>query len=388
MTLTGLAVRNLARNKFRVGLTVLAVAVAIVAFLLLRTVTWAWVAGPESAPKDRVVTRHKITLAMALPKRYVADVRGAPHIRAATWANWFGGKDPRHDTEVFPTLAVDPATYFAVYDEMRIAPDQLRDFQHDKQGAVVGDLLARRLGWKVGDRVILKSGIIPGDWEFNIDGVYTATAQTVDRSSFLFQYDYVNDTIPVARRDMVGYIVSRVDDPTRVAQIGLELDRMFDERETQTLSQDERSFNASFLAMFSAILRAMNIISGVILLIMMLILGNTIAMGVRERTGEYGVLRAIGFLPGHIALWIVAESLVMGMLGGVFGALIAWPFINVFVQRLIEEYMASFFPYFGLGVGPMILGVMIAALLGGMAAAIPAFTASKIRVVDAVRRVA
>jgi putative ABC transport system permease protein len=388
MTLTGLAVRNLARNKFRVGLTVLAVAIAIVAFLLLRTVTWAWVAGPESAPKDRVVTRHKITLAMALPKRYVADVRSAPHIRAATWANWFGGKDPQHDTEVFATLAVDPATYFAVYDEMQVPPAQLQAFQHDKQGAIVGDLLAKRLGWKLGDRVILKSGIIPGDWLFNIDGIYTASAQTVDRSSFLFQYDYVNDTIPAARRDMVGYIVSRVDNPSRVAQIGMELDRMFDERETQTLSQDERSFNASFLAMFSAILKAMNVISAVILLIMMLILGNTIAMGVRERTGEYGVLRAIGFLPGHIALWIVAESLTMGMLGGVLGTLIAWPFINVFVQRLIEEYMASFFPYFGLTLGPMILGITIAALLGGIAAAIPAWSASRLRVVDAVRRVA
>ena len=345
-------------------------------------------APADEAPKDRVVTRHKITLAMALPKRYVADVRGAPHIRAATWANWFGGKDPQHDTEVFATLAVDPATYFAVYDEMQVSPDQLQAFQHDKQGAIVGDLLAKRLGWKLGDRVILKSGIIPGDWQFNIDGIYTASAQTVDRSSFLFQYDYVNDAIPAARRDMVGYIVSRVDNPTRVAQIGVELDRMFDERETQTLSQDERSFNASFLAMFSAILKAMNVISAVILLIMMLILGNTIAMGVRERTGEYGVLRAIGFLPGHIALWIVAESLTMGMLGGILGTLMAWPFINVFVQRLIEEYMASFFPYFGLGLGPMILGITIAALLGAIAAAIPAWSASRLRVVDAVRRVA
>jgi putative ABC transport system permease protein len=194
--------------------------------------------------------------------------------------------------------------------------------------------------------------------------------------------------IPAERRDMVGWIVSRVDDPKHVAQVGVELDRLFDEHETQTLSQDERSFNASFLAMFSAILKAMNVISAVILIIMMLILGNTIAMGVRERTGEYGVLLAIGFLPSHIALWIVAESLMMGMLGGVLGTLIAWPFINVFVQRLIEEYMASAFPYFGLRVGPMVLGVAIAALLGGIAAAIPAWNASRLRVVDAVRRVA
>jgi putative ABC transport system permease protein len=387
VTLTGLAVRNLARNKFRVGLTVLAVAIAIVAFLLLRTVTWAWIAGPESAPKDRVVTRHKLSMAMALPKRYVSEVRGAPHIRAATWANLFAGKDPRHETEMFASLAIDPATYFAVYDEIQISPQQLQAFQQDKQGAVVGDLLARRLGWKVGDRVILKSGFLPGEWEFTIESLYTATAKTVDRASFLFHWDYVNDAIPAERRDMVGWIVSRVDDPRRVAQIGVELDAIFDERETQTLSQDERSFNASFLAMFSAILKAMNVISAVILLIMMLILGNTIAMGVRERTGEYGVLRAIGFLPGHIALWIVAESLAMGTLGGLLGTMIAWPFINVFVQRLIDEYMASFFPYFGLRLGPMLLGLAIATLLGGVAAAIPAWNASRLRVVDAVRRV-
>jgi putative ABC transport system permease protein len=388
MTLTGLAVRNLARNKFRVALTLLGVAIAIVAFLLLRTVTWAWMAGPESAPKDRIVTRHKITMTMALPKRYVLDVRKAPHIKAATWANWFGGKDPQREDEVFATLAVDPGTYFAVYDEIKIPAADLDHFKHDKQGAVIGDLLAKRMGWKVGDRVILRSGIIPGDWQFNIDAVYTASVQTVDRSSFLFDWNYVNDTVPAARQDMVGWIVSRTDGTGSVAETGLALDKLFDERDTQTRSQDERSFNASFLGMFSAILKAMNIISAVILAIMTLILGNTIAMGVRERTGEYGVLRAIGFLPGHIALWVVGESLVMAVLGGVLGTLAAWPFINVFVGRLIEEHMATFFPYFGLEPMHMALGLGLSALLGAAAAAIPAWRASQLQVVDAVRRVA
>ncbi len=388
MTLTGLAVRNLARNKFRVALTLTGVAIAIVAFLLLRTVTWAWVAGPESAPKDRIVTRHRITMTLALPKRYVLDVRKAPHIKAATWANWFGGKDPQREDEVFATLAVDPTTYFTVYDEMKIPADQLDHFVHDKQGAVIGDLLAKRMGWKVGDRVILRSGIVPGDWQFNIDAVYTASSQTVDRASFIFDWNYVNDTVPAARQDMVGWIVSRADGTGSVADIGLQLDKLFDERDIQTRSQDERSFNASFLGMFSAILKALNIISAVILAIMTLILGNTIAMGVRERTGEYGVLRAIGFLPGHIALWVVAESLVMAVLGGVLGTLAAWPFINVFVGRIIEEHMASFFPYFGLEPRHMALGLGLSALLGAAAAAIPAWRASQLQVVEAVRRVA
>jgi putative ABC transport system permease protein len=388
MTLTGLAVRNLGRNKFRVVLTVLGVAVAVVAFLLLRTVIWAWASGAEWAAKDRVVTRHKVTFVMTLPKRYVEDVRNAPHVKAVTWANWFGGKDPKHDREFFGALAVDPTTYFSVYDEMKVQPDQLETWKHDRQGAIVGDVLAKKLGWKVGDRITLESGIYPGNWEFNIDAIYTTTAKSVDRSTMIFQWDYLNDSLPAQRKDQVGWIVSRVDDTAHVADIGVGLDKRFEDLDTPTLSQDERSFNASFLAMFSAILNAMDIISAVILVIMTLILGNTIAMGVRERTSEYGVLRAIGFLPGHVALWIVFESLVLGVLGGVVGVLLAWPFINFGVGRFLEENMGAFFPYFRLETANILLGLGIAALLGAAASAIPAWRASKLVVVDAVRRVA
>jgi putative ABC transport system permease protein len=388
MTLTGLAVRNLARNRFRVALTAVGVAIAIVAFLLLRTVIWAWASGAEFAAKDRVVTRHKVTFVMTLPKRYVEDVRSAPHIKAVTWANWFGAKDPKHDSEFFTTLAVDAASYFVVYDEMKVSPEELDTFKHDRQGAIVGDVIAKKLGWKVGDKVALQSGIYAGDWQFTIDAIYTATAKSVDRSTLVFHWDYMNDALPPARRDHVGWIISRVDDPSRVADIGVQLDRVFDDRDTQTLSQDERSFNTSFLAMFSAVLKAMDVVSAVILLIMTLVLGNTIAMGVRERTGEYGVLRAIGFRPGHVALWVVAESLVMASIGGALGVALAWPFINLVVGRIIEESMGSIFPYFRLEPDNMLLAMILSAALGAAAAAIPAWRASQLRVVDAVRRVA
>lgn len=388
MTLTGLAVRNLTRNKFRVILTMAGVSIAIVAFLLLRTVIWSWTAASAFAAKDRVVTRHKVTFVMSLPKRYVSQVRNAPHVTQTTFANWFGAKDPKHDREFFSTLAVDNETYFQVYNELNVPQDQLSTFQHDKQGAIVGDVLARKLGWKVGDKVPLQSGIYPGDWEFHIDGIYTATARSVDRSTLLFHWDYMNDAMPESRRDKVGWIVSRVDDPARAADIGVALDKVFDADETPTLSQDEHSFNTSFMAMFVSILRAMDIVSAVILVIMTLILGNTIAMGTRERTGEYGVLRAIGFRPGHVALWVVAESLVMGMLGGALGALIAWPFINLVIGKVIEDNMGNFFPYFHLEPSAVAIGVALAAVLGAAAAALPAWQASKMHVVDAVRRVA
>jgi putative ABC transport system permease protein len=388
MTLTGLALRNLGRNKFRVILTALGVASAITVFLILRTVIWAYASGAEWAAKDRVVTRHKVTFVMELPKRYVEDVRNAPHVKEVTWSNWFGAKDPKHDREFFATLAVDSASYFKVYDEMKVPPDQMETFQHDKQGCIVGVVLARKLGWKVGDHIVLQSGIYPGDWQMNVDGIYTASARSVDQSTLLFHWDYVNDSLPPARRDNVGWIVSRVDDPAHVADIGVALDKTFEDRETPTLSQDERSFNASFLAMFSAVLKAMDIISGVILLIMTLILGNTIAMGVRERTNEYGVLRAIGFLPRHLAIWIVCESLFTGILGGLLGLALAVPLINLGFSRFVEENMGSILPYFRLESANMALGLVMAALLGAAGAVIPAWNATKLNVVDAVRRVA
>jgi putative ABC transport system permease protein len=325
---------------------------------------------------------------MPLPRRYVEDVRGAPHIKAATWANWFGGKDPKHDRAYFATLAVDPATYFEVFDEIKVPYDQMEAWKHDKRGAIVGDVLAKNLGWNVGDTVALESGIYAGDWEMRVDGIYTTTAKSVDRSTFFFHWDHLNDSLPPARRDRVGWIVSRVDDPSRVADIASALDRRFEEADTQTLSQDERSFQTSFLAMFSAIIKAMEVASAVILAIMTLIMGNTIAMGVRERTNEYGVLRAIGFLPKHVAMWIVGESLVMGLLGGLIGVAIAWPFIDLGVGRFVEENLANYFPYFRVDPMNMVLGVALAGLLGAAASALPAWRASRLHVVDAVRRVA
>jgi putative ABC transport system permease protein len=283
---------------------------------------------------------------------------------------------------------VDTDSFLSVYDEVKVSPDQVETWKHDKQGALVGRILAHKMGWKVGDHIVLQSGIYPGDWQMNVDGIYATTARSMDEATLLFHWDYVNDSLPAARKDNVGWIVSRVDDPKRVADISVALDKSFEERETPTLSQDEGSFNASFQAMFSAVLQAMDIISAVILLIMTLILGNTIAMGVRERTSEYGVLRAIGFLPKHVAIWILGESLVTGILGGALGLAIAWPLINVAFARFVEENLSGMIRYFHLNVENVLLGFVLSAMLGVVAAVIPAWRAMQLHVVDAVRRVA
>jgi putative ABC transport system permease protein len=388
MTLAGLAVRNVLRNTFRAVLTVLGVAVATVAFIFLRTLLSSWTEAADFAVKDRLVTRHKITFVMTLPHRYIEDVRNTPHIKVATFANWFGAKDPKHDREFFANIAVDTDTFFKVYDDMTVPPDQMTAWLHDPQGAIVGDVLAQKMGWKVGDKVSLESGIYPvrPEWDFKIDGIYSVTGRAVDRSSFYFHWKYLNDSQPAARRDQIGWIASRVDNPSQTANIGVAVDKVFDEKDTQTLSQDERAFTASFLAGLSAVLTAVNVISVVILVIMMLVLGNTIAMGVRERTNEYGVLKALGFSGGQIAIFVFGEAVTIALTGGVVGVIVAYPFVEIGIGRWLEENMGTFFPYFRIPPAVTVTALALTVALGAAAAAIPALTASRLRVVDALRR--
>ncbi|WP_394822055.1 ABC transporter permease [Pendulispora albinea] len=374
-------------------LTIFGVAVPVVAFVLLRTVVWAWEVGAESAAKDRVVTRHKVTFVMTLPHRYVNDLEQHAQelgIKQSTFAVWFGGKDPAHDSEFFATFAVDPKTYLEVYNEMGLAPAQKEAWQKNRKGAIVGDVLARKLNWKVGDKITLQSPFFPDveNWEFVIEGIYDALAKSVDRSSFFFHYDYMNDAVRERSRDQVGWIVSRVNDPSRATEIGTRIDKHFEEQETQTLSQDEGAFTASFLASFSALLKALRLISFVILVIMALILGNTIAMAARERTNEYGVLRAIGFLPKHLVAFVLGESMLLASIGGVLGLLVAYPFVEKGLGRFIEENMGNYFPYFRVTPTTAILAFLASVLVGLLAGAIPAYRVSKLRVVDALRRVA
>lgn len=398
MTLAGLAARNVLRNKFRVLLTILGTAVAVLTFVTLRTVVFAWTNAEEYSVKDRVVTRHKVTFVMTLPHKYFDDVRGAKSssganvVRAATFANWFGGKDPKHDREFFGTLAVDAATYFDVYDEVLLPKEQRDAFLKDRSGCVVGDQLAARMGWKLGDKVTLESGIYPSapdaPWTFVVSGIYTATAKSVDRLTFLFHWERLNDAVAGPAHDQVGWIVSRASDSSRAADAGIAIDKVFDDRDVQTLSQDERSFNASFLGMISAVLQAIDVVSAVILVIMTLILGNTIAMGVRERTNEYGVLKAIGFRPGHVAGFVMGEAALVALAGGVVGLLLSYPIAEKGLGGFLESQMPQFFPSFRIPTKTSVMAVLLALVLGTAAAVIPALRASRLRVTEALRRVA
>jgi len=224
-------------------------------------------------------------------------------------------------------------------------------------------------------------------WTFTLRGIYHATAKSVDRSTFLLHWDLLNERVADSMKDYAGWIISRVDSPSRAAEISAAIDRHFEEQEIQTLSQDERSFNASFMAGVSAVLTALDLVSAVILVIMGLVLGNTIAMGVRERTYEYGALRALGFRPGHLFGFVVGESLVTGLVGAGVGAALCYPLIERGMGRWLEENVGVYFPFFRVEATTLAFAVGWVVLLSVVASLLPAYSAARLKVTDALRRV-
>jgi putative ABC transport system permease protein len=388
MTLLTLAIRNVRRNRLRAVMTALGCAVAILAFVALRTLLSAWAVAEQFAARDRIGTRHKLSYGLTLPKFAIDSVRDTPGVKAATWVTWFGGKNPKNPNDIFISLACDPASMLQVYDEMDVPEAAAKAWLEDRRGAVLGDQLARKLNVKPGDRVTLSGTIYPGDWVFNVTGIYTVKRTTLDRQQFLFHWDYLNESLAGARKDKIGWIISRVDDPDRSATISKAIDRKLDERDVSTLTMSERQMNLSVLGMISALLNALNAVSLIILAIMLLILGNTIAMAVRERTGEYAALRALGFLPKHVGLLVVFESVCIGAAGGLLGLGLSYPLIQQGLGGWLVDNMGRFFPYFRISSMTAMTAVGLAALLGLVAAIIPAVGAMRLSVTDALRRVA
>lgn len=382
-----IAARNLKRSWFRTVFTILGAAIALISFVMLRTLLFAWNIGAEYAAKDRLGTRHKVSFIMPLPKKYIDDIRGVSGVKEATWANWVGHRIPNKPDEFFGNMAVDTHSFFQVADELKVPDDQMKSWKENKRGAIIGRQLAQKMGWKVGDKITLEGTIYPGDWEYDISGIYTSTNKSWDEASLFFHWDYLNESLPPDRRDTIGWIMTRVTDDTRSGEISKAIDAMFDERDVQTVTMSERAMMVGFMAGFSALLKALDLVSVIILLIMLLILGNTIAMGVRERTREYAVLRAIGFEPWHVRFFVIAEAATLGIFAGGVGVGIAYPFVNGFVGRALEENMGQFFPYFRVQPETALAAILIAIALAAIASLIPSIQAGRITVTEALRRV-
>jgi putative ABC transport system permease protein len=382
-----LAARNTWQHRFRTILTVLAGAIAVTAYVALQTVLTAWSTLAAEAAEDRITTRNNVSLAIQLPRHYGPSVRAMPGVAAATWVNWFGGRYPADPTVFFASFAVDAESYFDVYREMELSPEEMKAWREDRQGAIIGDALARRLGLHVGDRITLSGTMHGGDWPFHISGIYKASRRSIDRSQFIMHWDYLNERAGAWSRDRIGWIVARVDEPGRSAELGSAIDAMFAVRDFRTLTMSERAFQLSLVTMAGDALGALDVISLIILAILALVVANTIAMNVRERSHEHGAMRAIGFRPRSIIALVVGEAFVMALLAAALGLALCYPVVELGLGRWIEENSGSVLPYFRVEWRTMLSAVAITVVSSSLAAFVPAWLASKKRVTDLLRHV-
>lgn len=385
MTFWMLPLRYLREHWLRNLLTVAGVATATVTFMLIQTVLSMWAMGEQYTARDRVATRHKATFVMNLPLRYVDMVASTPGVAASVPMSWFGGQLPGHEREHFASMATDAAKLWSVYTEMELPEERRRAWEHNGQGAIVGETLAQKFGWQVGDNVTLAGTIYPGEWTFTIEGIYSASRKTVDKSALYFHWRRLNEEARKELKDQVGWIVSRVDKGADASRVVKTIDDKFDSEASQTLSTSEHALSASFFGMMAALLRGLELISVIIAAIIVLIMGNTLAMAVRERTRAYGVLRAIGFGPAGVLRVVLIEAGCVGLLGVGCGLLLSIPLIDGAIGPAVETTFAGWFPYFQVTLADMLLALGVG-VLGACAVTLgPALRAIRMSVHDALR---
>jgi putative ABC transport system permease protein len=385
VNLTTLALRNSWRHRLRSLLTLLGVAVSILTFLLLRTAASAWTNSVANMAEDRLATRNALSFLLPLPRHLVDDVRSVPGVEAATPMTWFAGVIPARGDRRLASLAIDLDSFFAVYPEIRVPEDQLRTLRANRHGTMIGSDLATQLRLEIGDRVLLHSPKYPGEWEFEVVAIYNSARKSEGQETFYLRADYLEANVGPEHKDRVGWISSRVARPSLIGQVAREIDRVHEQKGVLTATMSVRALNASLAGLASALMSALGVSSATILLIMILILGNVVAMSVRERRAEYGMLRVLGFRPRHIARLILLEAAALALIGGLLGVALAIPLIDLQVAALVREAMPGAFPYFAVTHSDVLQAIAVAPLLGCLSAAIPAFSVNRGSVVDSLR---
>src|SRR4030066_1270706 len=371
--------KNSFRHKLRTSLTIVGVAIAILAFGLLRTVISAWYAGAEASSASRLVARNAVSLVFPLPLSYKEKIRQVEGVKKVSYGTWFGGIYI-NEKNFFASYAVEPKTYVEMYPEIIIPPGQMSVFLRDRKGAVAGRKLVERFRWKLGDIITLKGTIFPGNWDFNLRGIYKGRDETVDETAFFFQWDYLNEALKKAGRswtDQVGWYMIEIKDPNLAADVSVRIDKLFKNSLAETLTETEKAFQLSFISMTEAIVIAIKLVSFVIIFIIMVVTANTMAMTARERIGEYAIFRTLGFGAFHISGLIFGESLFITMMGAFLGIVLTFPAAEIFSKELNQ-----YFPIFNVERETIYMDIIAALIVACVAAVFPTWRAINIRIAD------
>jgi putative ABC transport system permease protein len=384
MKFIGLILKSARRSKRRTALTMISVALAVFLFAALRAVLDGFDAVSAASSATRIVTIRSTSMIFSMPTTHAEAIRSTPGVRDVTWANWFGGiyKDPKN---FFGQFAIEPESYLRIYPEVIVSPEEKRAFIEDRTGCLVGDGLAKKYGWHVGDRIVLQPGIPTYgslDYPFTIRGIYRAGSSAIDNQSMMFQWKYADERS--TPKGQVGWYVAEVAHPDQAAQVASAIDQKFANSPYETKTDTEQAFSASFASMLGNINLLLGSVALAVVLSTLFVAGNTMAMSVRERTTEIAVMRTLGFPAATVFLLVVGEGILVALAGGATGALLARLTIN-------GEFLGlagGFIPAFSVNNWNVVTGLGLSVLIGVLAAVIPATMASQLKIVDALRRVA
>ncbi len=384
MKFIALVMKSARRSKRRTALTMLSVALAVFLFSALRAVLDGFAAVSAASSATRLVTIRSTSMIFSMPTSHAETIRTTPGVRDITWANWFGGiyKDPKN---FFGQFAIEPESYLRMYPELLLSPEERRAFLDDRTGCIVGDGLAKKYGFALGDRIVLQPGIPTygtQDYPFTIRGIYRAATSAIDNQSMMFHWKYADERSIV--KGQVGWYVSQIADPDRAAQVATAIDGHFANSPYETKTDTEQAFSAQFASMLGNLNLLLGSVALAVVLTTLFVAGNTMAMSVRERTTEIAVMRTLGFPAATIFLLVVGEGLLVALVGGVAGGSLARAVVNAQALGLA----GGFIPAFGVTNWNLAVGIALSGAIGLLAAVVPATSASRLKIVDALRKVA
>ena len=376
---------NLGRKKLRTGLTLASIIVAFLLFGLMQTLRIALTGNPELAGVDRLVTIHKVAIIQPLPESYLNRIRAVDGVKVACSHDWFGGiyQDDRNQ---LAAIAVDVPTFFQVYAEYSLPAEQKDAWLKDRTGVIVGKLVAERFRWKVGDTIPLRSNIwIQKDgtnvWPMKIVGIYDAG--NGDNQSLYFHHEYLDESrgggVP---KGTIGWVVVRVKDPARSADVARTIDAMFANSSTETKTATEKAFIQGFANQMGNIGALLTAIAAAVFFTMLLVTANTIGQSIRERLNEIGVMKTLGYSNFTVTALVLGEAILVTALGGAVGLALA-----ALSSKAIGSAVAQFFPVLGMPPSTYAIGAVLIVVLGGIAAALPCTQAAQLKIVDALRKV-
>ena len=378
-----LILKNCWRNRRRTVLTVLSIGVSLCLLGVLMAIYHAfYFSEPPPGTELRLVTRNRISLARPLPQYYGEKIRAIPGVREVEIEQWFGGKyiDDRPE-HMFARMAVEPDKFFSIYTDAKIPDEQKKGFQQERSACITGKELARKLHWNLSDRITIKGDIFPVNLEFSLRGIFDSDDVFMSRALY-FNRDYLEQSLPPGNRGYVGTFVALAASPDDVPKIEAAVDGQFRNSPVQTKTETQSAFGLSFLAFLGNVKLILLGVCGAVTFTILLVSANTIAMSVRERVREVGILKTLGYTSGTILAIIVGEAVTISLVGAILGLALAtlmtsavrnMPTFNAQLETLTIQPSVA------------VLCLLVAAMIGLVSAFVPAFNASRISIVEALR---